>query len=456
MQPDVIIIGTGQAGVPLATRLASAGRKVLIAERSDPGGTCVNYGCTPTKTLIASARAAHVARTSGRLGVHAGDVRVDFKAVIERKNHVVSEWRDGIVNRLRGAGDKFQFVAGQARFVGPRTIDVAGQRHEAETIVINVGARPIVPPIAGLDRVPWLDSHRAMDLAELPAHLVVIGAGYVACEFSQMFRRLGSEVTIVGKGGHLLGREDDDISSAIEEVFRREGIRLELGVAASSVAKDGAGVRVQLANGAEIRGSHLLVAAGRRPNTDDLGSDAAGIALDPDGFIVVDDDYRTSAPGVHAVGDATPQPQITHTSWDDHRLFFDRLMGRKARARSERLIPWAVFTDPQIAGVGLDEKQARAQKVDYEVAAMPFARIARAREIDETAGTMKVLFDPRSDQVLGARIVGAEAGELIHVFVVLMQAKASARAIVDAEFVHPTFAEGVQSLVMKSPRYVLQ
>jgi pyruvate/2-oxoglutarate dehydrogenase complex dihydrolipoamide dehydrogenase (E3) component len=455
MDPDVIIIGTGQAGVPLATRLASAERHVLIAERSDPGGTCVNYGCTPTKTMVASARAAHVARSAGRLGVHAGDVRVDFKAVVARKNEIVRQWREGVVKRLDAARDKVTLVRGHARFVGPRTIEVAGERHAAETIIINVGARPAIPSIAGLDSVPWLDSHRAMDLDELPGHLIVIGGGYIGCEFAQMFRRLGSEVTMVGNAPHLLPREDEDTSIAVEDVFRREGVRLELGASPTSVAPGDGGTRVVLANGTEISGTHLLLGTGRRPNTDDLGCEAAGVNLDSNGFIIVDDAYQTSAPGIYAVGDAIPQPQFTHTSWDDHRLLFDRLTGKGARARTGRIIPYTVFTDPQVAGVGLSEKEARARQIDYELATMPFAHVARAREIDETAGIMKVLYDGRTDRVLGARIVGAEAGELIHVFVVLMQANASARAIVDAEFVHPTFAEGVQSLVMRLERFAL-
>jgi pyruvate/2-oxoglutarate dehydrogenase complex dihydrolipoamide dehydrogenase (E3) component len=405
--------------------------------------------------MIASARAAHVARTGARLGVHAGEVRVDFKAVVARKNDVVRQWREGIVKRLDSGGDKLAFVHGHARFVAPKTIEVAGARHSAEAIVVNVGARPAEPAIPGLDAVRWLDSHRAMDLDELPSHLVVIGSGYVGCELAQMFRRFGSEITVVGKGPHLLPREDDDISAALEEVFRQEGIRLELGASIASIAQNSGEVRLTLAGGKEIRGTHVLVATGRRPNTEDLGCEAAGMQRDGAGFIVVDDAYQTSIPGVYAVGDAIPQPQFTHTSWDDHRLLFERLMGRSARPRSERLIPYTVFTDPQVAGVGISEKEAGARKIDCEVATMPFARTARAREIDETAGTMKVLYDGRTDRVLGARIVGAEAGELIHVFVVLMQAKASARAIVDAEFVHPTFAEGVQSLVMKLKPFAL-
>jgi len=455
MDVDVVVIGTGQAGVPLATRLAAAGKRVLVAERGEPGGTCINTGCTPTKTMIASARAAHVARTAGRLGVHARDVSVDFAAVVARKDAIVRSWREGVVQQLGAAGDRLTFVRGHARFVGERQVEVAGERHRGEVVVVNVGARPAVPRILGLETVAWLDNARAMALAELPEHLVVLGGGFIGCELGQMFRRLGSRVTVVDGAPHLLAREDADVSEAIEKVFRGEGIDLALGATASRVSESSGRVRVSLSNGREVEGSHLLVAVGRVPNTDDLGCDAAGIDRDARGFVVVDDHYESSARGVFAVGDATPQPQFTHTSWDDHRILFDGLMGRSQRGRGDRVIPNVVFTDPQVAGVGLTEKEARARGVPFEMATMPFGDIARAVEVDETAGLMKVLVDPRTERILGATLVGAEAGELLHVFVVLMQAGAPARAIVDAEMVHPTFAEGLQGLLMRLGRYAL-
>jgi pyruvate/2-oxoglutarate dehydrogenase complex dihydrolipoamide dehydrogenase (E3) component len=454
MQADVIVIGTGQAGVPLATRLAAAGKRVLIAERANPGGTCVNVGCTPTKTMIASARAAHVARTCGRLGVQVGKVTVDLPAVVDRKESIVRAWRQGVEARLARFPDRITLLRGHARFVGEREVEVDGERHRAPIVVLNVGARPAVPPIPGLDSVPWLDNGRAMELRELPQHLLILGGGYIGCELGQMYRRFGARVTIADAGVHLLDREDADVSSALEEVFRNEGISLELGAKAESVSKAGGGIGLRLAGGKELRGSHLLVAVGRRPNTDDLGSDAAGIALDKAGFVVVDERYRTSAPGVYAVGDCIPGPQFTHTAWDDHRRLFDILLGRASRGRSER-IPYAVFTDPQVAGIGLREKEARARGVPYEVATMPFGEVARAKEVDETAGVMKVLIDPGSERIVGVALVGAEAGELLHIFVALMEAGATGRAIVDAQFVHPTFAEGVQSLLMRLDRYAL-
>jgi len=451
---DVIIIGSGQAGVPLATRLAGAGKRVLLAERGEFGGTCINTGCTPTKTMIASARAAHVARTSARLGVQVRRVEVDLAAIVDRKDEMVRRWREGVGRRLQA--DRLTVARGHARFVGERKVEVGGEVHDAPTIVINVGARPLVPPIDGLGSVPSLDNATVMQLREIPSHLLVLGGGYIGCEFGQMFRRFGGRVTLLDHHQHLLAREDPEISSALEEAFRKEGIDLELGAKAARVSGRAGEISVGLSSGKELRGSHLLVAAGRRPNTDDLGCEKAGVALDSRGFIVTDDEYRTSAPGIHAVGDVNGGPQFTHTSWDDHRLLFDILMERSRKGRRGRFVPYTVFTDPQVAGVGLSEKQARERGVAFESATMPFGNIARAIEVDETAGVMKVLVDPETERVLGAAIVGAEAGELIHIFVALMQAGASARAIVDAEFVHPTFAEGVQSLVMKLERFSLR
>jgi pyruvate/2-oxoglutarate dehydrogenase complex dihydrolipoamide dehydrogenase (E3) component len=455
MDFDVIVIGSGQAGVPLAVRLARSGKKVLLAERGDLGGTCVNTGCTPTKTVVASARAAHVARTAGRLGVRAGPVEVDFPAVMARKDAIVRRWQEGVGRRIAGAGDGLRLVRGHARLAGDRAVELAGERHRAPVVVLNVGARPAEPPIAGLGEVPWLDNRGALELRAVPDHLVVVGGGYVGCEFAQAFRRFGAEVTVVEPGPHLLGHGDEDVSGAIEEVFRGEGIALLLGARAEAVSRGGAGVRVRLEGGGAVEGSHLLVATGRRPNTDDLGCDAAGVALDAHGFVAVDDRYATSAPGIWAVGDCTGGPQFTHAAWDDHRLLFEILAGRPGRGRKDRLVPSTAYTDPQVAAVGLSEREAKARGVAHEVATMPFGEIARAVETDERAGLLKVLLDPATERILGAAIVGAEAGELIHVFAALMQAGAPARALVDLEAVHPSFAEGVQSVVMKLGRYAL-
>jgi pyruvate/2-oxoglutarate dehydrogenase complex dihydrolipoamide dehydrogenase (E3) component len=455
MEPDVIVIGSGQAGVPLATRLARSGRSVLLAERGALGGTCVNTGCTPTKTLVASARAAHVARTAGRLGVRTQGVEVDLPAVVARKDAVVRQWQDSTARRIADAGDRLRLVRGHARLVGERTVEVAGERHRAATIVLNVGARPAEPAIPGLEAVPWLDNRRVMELRQLPGHLVVVGGGYIGCELAQAYRRFGAAVTIVEPGPHLLGHEDADASEAIEGVFRREGIVLHLGVRPEAVTGGAGGVSIRLSTGTTLDGTHLLVATGRRPNTDDLGTDAAGVKLDGRGFVLVDDHYATSAPGVYAVGDCAGGPQFTHAAWDDHRLLFDVLAGRPGRGRKDRLVAYTAYTDPQVAGVGLSERAATAMGATYEVATLPFGHVARAIETDERAGRLKVLLDPSTERILGASIVGAEAGELIHVFAALMQAGATARAIVEMEAVHPSFAEGLQSVVMALPRYAL-
>lgn len=454
-RPDVIVIGSGQAGVPLATRLVAAGRQVLLAERGHPGGTCVNAGCTPTKTLVARARVAHVARNAGRFGVHAGEVKVDFTQVMTQKGGIVQRWRAGIERRLQKAGDGLRFVRGHARLVAPRVVEVNGERIAAEHVVLNVGARPAVPDVRGLAGLPYLTSTSALELTTLPARLVILGAGYIACELGQMFRRFGSEVTLVAPSTRLLSREDPEVSDALAGVFRGEGIALELGQRVDRVAFAGGSFELTLADGRSLNGSHLLVATGRTPNTADLGCDAGNVELDASGHVVVDDRYETSEPGVFAVGDVTPGPEFTHVSWDDHRVLFEVLSGRSARARSERIVPYTVFTDPQVAGVGLGEADAKARGLDVEVASMPFGSIARAIETDETAGIVKLVLDKQSERILGARVVGVDAGELIHVFSVLMQAKATARTLVDAEFVHPTFAEGLQSAVMALPRYAL-
>jgi pyruvate/2-oxoglutarate dehydrogenase complex dihydrolipoamide dehydrogenase (E3) component len=455
MRWDVLIIGAGQTGSPLAARLAEAGRRVLLIERQHLGGTCANYGCTPTKALVASARAAHVARTAERLGVLTGNVTVDFGAVMARKQDLVEQWRSSVQRRLERAGDRLDVVHGHARFAGERRVQVNGHTHEADTIVVNTGARAAEPPIDGLADVSWLDNARIMELAQLPAHLVVVGGGFIGCEFAQMFRRFGAAVTVIEPGPHLLGREDEEVSSAIEDVFRDEGIALRLGSRVAAVARAGHGVDVTLEGGDRIEGTHILVATGRTPNTTDLGCERAGIELDEHGFVVVDDQYRTSADGVYATGDVTGDPQFTHVAWDDHRLLFDLLTGRGSPPGTGRLVPHVTYTDPQVAGVGLTEGQAIERGVKYELARLPFGNIARAIETDERAGVVRVLVDPADERILGASVVGAEAGELIHIVQMLMLAGASARVLVAGQVAHPAFAEGLQSALMRLDRFSL-
>jgi pyruvate/2-oxoglutarate dehydrogenase complex dihydrolipoamide dehydrogenase (E3) component len=454
MRYDVIVIGAGQGGVPLAALLAGSGRTVLLAERSEVGGTCVNRGCTPSKSLIASAQAAHDARRARRLGVHAA-VEVDFRAVMERVDGIIHQWRDGVRQHLERAGERLTVVRGHARFTGPRRVEVGGETHEADTVVINVGTRHAVPNIPGLDTVPYLTNGSVFGLRELPERLVAIGGGYIGCELGQAFRRLGAEVTIIDPGDRLLAREDPQVSAEIERAFAAEGIDVRKGSRPARVERRGAEIVVVMEDGSEAAGSHLLVATGRTPNTQDLGCDAAGVRLDERGFIAVDDAFRTSGEGVHAIGDCTGGPQFTHRSWDDGRILFDILSGRRSGGRGGRLVPYAMFTDPQVGRVGLTEREAREQGIEVDVAEMPFEWVARAVEAGVPAGVMRVMVDRETERFVGASLVGAQAGELAHVFSVLMQAGATARTVVDTEFIHPTFAEGLQTLVMKLPRYAL-
>lgn len=455
MHWDVLIIGAGQTGSPLAARLAESGRRVLLIERQHVGGTCVNYGCTPTKALVASARAAHVARTAQRLGVRTGDVIVDFAAVMARKQDLVEQWRSSVQRRLERAGDLLRVVHGHGRFAGAHVVRVDGDTYEAETIVVNTGTHATEPPIEGLADVPWLDNARIMELDELPDQLIVVGGGFIGCEFAQMFRRFGAEVTVVEPGPHLLGREDAEVSATLEDVFRTEGIGLRLESRAASVARTSIGVAVTLEGGDIIGGTHVLVATGRTPNTADLGCECAGIELDDRGFIVVDDQFRTSADGVYATGDVTGGPQFTHVAWDDHRLLYDVLTGIGSPRRSGRLVPHVTYTDPQVAGVGLTEQEAIKSGVKYELASLPFGNTARAIETDERAGVIRILVEPHDERILGATIAGAEAGELIHVVQALMLAGAPARVLVDGQIAHPAFAEGIQSALMRLDRFAL-
>jgi pyruvate/2-oxoglutarate dehydrogenase complex dihydrolipoamide dehydrogenase (E3) component len=454
MTYDAIVIGSGQGGVPLATLLAGSGRRVLLAERAEPGGTCVNRGCTPSKSLIASAQAAHDARRAARLGVHA-EVRVDFRAVMERVAGIVRQWREALDERLAAAAPKLVVARGHARFVGPRRVEVAGEAHGAETVVVNVGTRHAVPPIPGLDAVPYLTNGSVFALRALPPRLVVIGGGYIGCELGQAFARLGSEVAVIEPGPHLLSREDPDVSAEVEKAFRAEGIEVRTGSAVSRVDGGEGRVAVTLADGSVVEGTRLLVATGRVPNTADLGCEAAGVRLDARGFIPVDDGFRTSAEGVYAIGDCTGGPQFTHRSWDDGRILYEILTGARSGGHDGRLVPYAMFTDPPVARVGMSEREAREQGVGVEVATLPFGHVARAIEADVPAGTMKVMIDPATERFVGVSIVGAQAGELVHAFSLLMQAGASARTMVDAELIHPTFSEGLQTLVMRLERYRL-
>ena len=450
---DAIVIGAGQGGGPLASALARAGRKTAIVEREHVGGTCINEGCTPTKTMVASARVAYLARRAADYGVHSGDVRVDLSRVRQRKRDIVESFRSGSERRLRDTPG-LDLLEGEASFSGPRTISVrlAGgtAKLEADLLVINTGARPALPPVDGLDAVHVLNSTSIMELDQVPEHLLVLGGGYVGLEFGQMFRRFGSSVTIVQRGTKLLAREDDDIADEVAKILREDGIEvlLEADARRALTRRDG---KIALAVGIggeqrELTGTHLLAAAGRTPNTEALQLANAGVDTDKRGHIVVDEQLRTSVPGVYAIGDVTGGPAFTHISYDDYRILKTNLVDGGSATTAGRLVPYTVFIDPQLGRVGLTEREARDSGRAIKVASMPMSYVARALELDETRGLMKAVVDAGSGQILGVAILGIEGGELMSLLEIAMLGKLPYTALRDAIFAHPTLAEALNNL----------
>jgi pyruvate/2-oxoglutarate dehydrogenase complex dihydrolipoamide dehydrogenase (E3) component len=451
---DAIIIGAGQAGGPLAGALAKAGKRVALVEREHVGGTCVNVGCTPTKTMVASAAAADIARRGHQYGVNAGPVKVDLELVRARKRSIVEMFREGSRGSLERI-ESLDLIFGDARFDGPRKVAVVAAGDdlalEADIVVINVGTRPEVPPIRGIDVVDALDSTTVMELGDLPRRLLVLGGGYVGVEFAQMFRRFGSEVTLVQSGPQLLAREDQDIAETLAEILAEDGIEVLTNAQATAAARSAGGIELTVRlDGQErrVEGSHLLVAAGRRPNTDGLGLEAAGVETDARGYVVVDDQLRTSAEGVWALGDVNGGPAFTHISYDDYRIVRDRLLKGSERTVSQRQVPYTVYTDPQLGRVGLSEREARATGRRIAVAKMPAERAARALETGNARGVWKAVVDLDSEEILGAAILGHEGGEIMSVVQVAMMGGLSYKALRDAVFAHPTYAESLNNLFM--------
>ena len=447
---DAIVIGTGQAGPPLAVRLAGAGRKTAIIEREHFGGTCVNNGCIPTKTLIASARAAWVARNAASYGVAlGGPVSVEMPQVKARKDKVVAQSAKGVESWLRGTPN-VTVIEGQARFESAGVVRV-GERHlAAPKIFINTGGRPIVPPFEGLSNVDYLTSTTMMDVDFLPEHLIVIGGSYIGLEFAQMYRRFGSRVTVVEMAPRLIAREDEAVSQAVREILEAEGIGVRLNAQCIAAQKRPGGVAVR-ANCEEeprtIDGSHLLLAVGRAPNSDDMGLERAGVVTDARGYIVVDDQLATSAPGIFALGDVNGRGGFTHTSYNDYEIVASNLLDNEARRVSDRIPVYALFIDPPLARAGMNEREARASKRRVLVGRRPMTRVGRARERGETQGFMQVLVDGETQRILGAALLGIEADEAIHCIIDVMNAGAPYTAIRRAVHIHPTVAELIPTLL---------
>ena len=451
---DVVIIGSGQGGNPLASALAQAGRKTALVEREHVGGTCINEGCTPTKTMVASARAAYLAHRAEDFGVHTGPVSVDLRRVRQRKQDIVESFREGRVHRLQSNG--VDLLMGEASFTGAKSLEVrlneAGTRHlVADTIVINTGGRPAVPPIEGLPPDRILNSTTIMDLDQVPEHLLVLGGSYVGLEFGQMFHRFGSQVTIIERGPRLISREDADISDAIAEILRQDGLDLLFEaqpVRAEPGPGDGQFHLVVQTPGAERKlvGSYLLAAAGRIPNTEALNLAAAGVEVDKRGNVQVNDRLETNVPGVYAVGDVTGGPAFTHISYDDFRILRSNLLDHGNASKAGRLVPYTLFTDPQLGRVGLSEEEARRQGRNIRVAKIPMSYVARALEVDESRGMMKAVVDADRGEILGCAVLGIEGGELMAMIEIAMLGHLPYTALRDAIFAHPTLAESLNTL----------
>ncbi len=448
---DAIVVGAGQAGPAIAARCSQQGLRTVVIERGAFGGTCVNVGCVPTKTLVASARAVHQARRGEEYGFSSGDIRVDMARVMARKNGVVQHSREGVETWMRGLKHT-ETIVGAARFVAAATLEVNGRGLSAPRIFLNLGARAVRPDLPGIDTVPTLDNVSIMELDAVPEHLVIVGGSYIGLEFAQMMRRFGAAVTVVERAPRLLPREDEDVSDAVRAILEGEGVRFAMGSECISLARDGERIAVGAACATEqpgIVGSHVLLAVGRRPNTDGLGLDTAGIRTDERGYIVVDDQCRSSADGVWAVGDCNGRGAFTHTSWNDHEIVVANLFDNDPRRIADRIPCYALFIDPPLARIGLSETEARASGKRLLRAKLPMQRVGRAREAGETLGFMKVVVDAESQRLLGATILGLSGDEVIHGLLDVMAAQQPFTVISRAMHIHPTVSELVPTLLQQ-------
>ncbi|HEY6991910.1 MAG TPA: mercuric reductase [Bryobacteraceae bacterium] len=440
---DAIVIGSGQGGNPLAVAIAGQGAKVALIESDLLGGTCINTGCTPTKTMVASAQVAHYARNAARWGVRASEVSVDLPAILRRKDEVVEKSRSGWPKKFDKKVDVYRE---RARFIGMRKIQAGERTLEGERIFIDTGAAPTIPQIDGLEAVPYLTNVSLLELKDLPEHLIVLGGGYIGLEFGQMFRRFGSDVTVVHRGAHILEREDEDVTNELQKCLEAEGVRFELNARATKVEMAGKQIRLTV-NERVISGSHLLVATGRSPRTKDLDLGKTGVQVNERGYIVVNDRLETSAAGIWAMGDVNGGPAFTHISYNDYQIVYGNLYEGKNLTTRTRLVPYAVFTDPTLGRVGLSEKEARATGRKLKIGKVPMTWVARAIERAETAGFMKLVVDASNDHILGAAILASEGGELVQILGTLMLAEKPYTLLKGAIYIHPTLAEGFFALM---------
>jgi pyruvate/2-oxoglutarate dehydrogenase complex dihydrolipoamide dehydrogenase (E3) component len=447
---DAIIIGTGQAGPALAHRLADAGKTVAVVERKYFGGTCVNTGCIPTKTLVASAYAAHMARRASDFGVKIPcEITVDMKAVKARKDQVSGVSRTGVEQWLKGLKGCTVYE-GHARFSGPHSVKVGDQELEAPWIFINVGGRALAPPIPGLDKVGYLTNSSMMDVDFLPPHLIILGGSYIGLEFAQIYRRFGSEVSVIELAPRLIAREDEDVSAAVADILGGEGIKTYVNSSVAGVARNGNDIAVEITRdgvASRVTGSHLLLAIGRRPNTDDLGLETAGIAVDGRGFIRVDDELRTGVPGVWALGDCNGRGAFTHTSYNDFEIVAGNILDGQQRRLSDRIPAYALYTDPPLGRVGMTEAEARQAGYAAMVGTIEMKRVGRAYEKSETLGFMKILVDKASKRILGASFLGMSGDEVVHSVLDLMYAKAPYTVLQKAVHIHPTVSEYIPVMI---------
>ena len=453
-QYQAIVIGSGQGGNPLCKALAQAGLRTALVEREHVGGTCVNEGCTPTKTMVASARVAYLARRAADYGVEPGNIRVNMARVRKRKRDIVDSFRNGSQASLEKTKN-LDLIFGEASFTGPKSLAVrlkdGTQRVlSAKQIFINAGCRPAIPKVEGLGDVPYLNSTSIMELDAVPEHLLVLGGGYVGLEFGQMFRRFGSGVSVVQSGAQLLRGEDSDVANEIAAFLRQDGLELYLSTRAERVRLSGSQIvliaRDKTGEIRELQGSHLLVATGRVPNVEALNPSVAGIATDNRGFIKVNYKLETSAPEVYALGDINGGPAFTHISYDDFRILRSNLIDKRSATTDGRLLPYTVFIDPQLGRVGITEAQAREQNKNIRVAKMPMTSVARALEVDESRGLMKAIVDADTNQILGAAVLGIEGGEIMSMLQLAMMGKMPFTTLRDAIFAHPTLAESLNNL----------